>query len=948
MSTPYRASVPTPGASPQWRSLDDLARLEGGGDEFPADASEWPDALSRRRFLQLMAGSLALAGTGACTRQPREEIVPYVRQPEALQPGQPLYFATAMELGGEAFGLLVRSDSGRPTKIEGNPAHPATLGRSSVHMQAALLTLYDPGRSQGLMKSGSPATWEDLLGTLTEQRARWQERAGAGLRLLTRRIASPTLREQIARLLTKYPQAQWHEHDAAFPAPPLPAGLRLERAEVIVSLDADFFGSGALHPRAAFDFAKRRRADHGRLYVVESTPSLTGAMADHRRALRPGELADFARGLARAVREPGAEADPWIPAIARDLTEHRGRSLVVAGEFQSPEVQASARELNEALGNVGQTIDNLPPAPGPRAAALPELARAMHSGEVEALLIFGANPAYDSPADLDFNAALEKVPFTLHHGIYFDETAGRCAWHVPESHFLESWSDARALDGTVSIVQPLIEPLYPSKSAHELFAALLGELPADGYEIVRSAWQQRPGGGGFESAWRKTLHDGIAPQTGTVSAPPAQGATTQIPPTEPAAFQASLELIIRPDPHLLDGRLAENAWLQELPKPFTKLTWGNAAHLSPRTAERLGLAHGDVAELRYRGRTVRAPLWILPGHADECVTIHLGHGRNCAGSVGSGCGFNAFALQTSEAPWGGRGLEIHKTRERHVFATTQEHQRMEGREPVRVETLGKPTTPPAEAAPAREETLYPNIDYGRPSWGMVIDLNTCIGCSACTIACQAENNIPVVGREQVLRGREMHWIRVDAYFAGSVEAPQLLHQPVPCMHCENAPCEAVCPVAATVHDHEGLNVMVYNRCIGTRYCSNNCPYKVRRFNFLSYNDTHAPQLALMRNPEVSVRMRGVMEKCTYCIQRISAARIEAEKEARPIRDGEVVPACAQACPAEAITFGDIHDPESRVAALRQSPRHYALLAELNTRPHTTYLARVRNPNPEIA
>ena len=381
--------------------------------------------------------------------------------------------------------------------------------------------------------------------------------------------------------------------------------------------------------------------------------------------------------------------------------------------------------------------------------------------------------------------------------------------------------------------------------------------------------------------------------------------------------------------------------------PFTKLTWENAAHLSPRTAQRLGLKHGAVVELRYRGRSVRAPIWILPGHADECVTVHLGHGRTRAGSVGAAFGFNAFALQTSDAPWGGPGLELRPTGKHHDFSTTQEHQRMEGREPVRVETLGHPAIA-HEPPPARDETLFPNVEYTRPSWGMVIDLNACIGCAACTIACQAENNIPVVGREQVLRGREMHWIRVDAYFAGSADAPRMLHQPVPCMHCENAPCEVVCPTAATVHDHEGLNLMVYNRCIGTRYCSNNCPYKVRRFNFLAYNDTASPQLKLMRNPEVSVRMRGVMEKCTYCIQRISAGRIEAEKESRPIRDGEVMPACAQACPADAIVFGDILDPESRVAAQRQSPRHYALLAELNTRPRTTYLARVRNPNPEIA
>ena len=929
-----------PARQRQWRTLRDLEAMKMHGDEFPPGAGDWPDGVSRRRFLQLMAASIALAGGAACTRQPREEIVPYLRDPEGMTLGKPLYFSTAMELGGEAFGLLVRSDSGRPTKIDGNPDHPATSGRSGVQMQAALLTLYDPHRSHGVAKAGAPATWEDLLGALVAKGMRWKERGGAGLCILSRRIASPALRDQIARLLARYPQARWHEHDPAFPRSPMPAHFHLDRAEVIVTLDADPFRLGAGGVRTVRGFAANRGSGQMRLYAIEPMPSLVGAMADHRRTVRPGELPALASALAQSVTGASVAADPWLAAAARDLGRCRGRSVLIAGEFQPPEVHAAAREINEALGNVGVTIDY--PSEGGGAGSLAELVRAMREGAVESLIILGGNPVYDAPADLGFADALAKVPFTLHHGLYSDETAACCAWHVPESHFLETWSDARAFDGSHSIVQPLIEPLYASKSSHEVLAALLGELPTSGYEIIRTAWRQRLGATDFESMWRKILHDGggYHPEAGTAAA-------TVAPATAGLASkraEGSLELLIRPDPYLLDGRFAENAWLQELPQPFTKLTWENAAHLSPRTASRLGLGHGDLAELRYRGRTVRAPTWILPGHADDCVTIHLGHGRTRAGEVGTARGFNAFALQTSDAPWGGPGLEMVRVPGHRRFAATQEHQRMEGRDPVRVVDSADRGTALVERA---NPSLYPAVDYGRPAWGMVIDLDACIGCSTCTIACQAENNIPVVGREQVLRGREMHWIRVDQYFAGSADAPRMLHQPVPCMHCENAPCEAVCPVAATVHDHEGLNVMVYNRCIGTRYCSNNCPYKVRRFNFLAFNDTRSPQLALMRNPEVSVRMRGVMEKCTYCIQRIRAARIEADKESRMIRDGEVVPACAQACPADAITFGDIHDPASRVSRLRQSPRHYALLGELNTRPRTTYLARVRNPNPEL-
>jgi molybdopterin-containing oxidoreductase family iron-sulfur binding subunit len=944
------STTPSSSAALQWRML---AELRGGEltrepDEFPPAASEWPDELSRRTFLQLMGASLALAGTGACTRQPPEQIVPYVRQPEAMTLGKPLWFATAMELGGAARGLLVRSNEGRPTKIEGNPDHPATLGRSSVHMQAALLSLYDPERSGVVRSARNPSTWEDFLAVLNGLRPRWRERAGEGVRLLTRRIGSPTLREQIAAFLKEFPQAKWHEHDPAFPASPLPARVHLDRAAVIMTLDAELFGVGGWNMKAALDFAKRRRPGQplNRLYAIESTPTFTGSMADHRRALPPGGVAECARQLAHGVS--GGASDPWLAALVRDLQAHRGAGLVAVGEFQPPEIHALARTINDALGNTGHTIEYLAPAPRPQPGSFGELATAMRAGEVQALFILGPNPVYDTPADAEFAAALARVPVSVHFGTHVDETAQECTWHIPASHFLESWSDTQTEDGVTSVVQPLIDPLYPTLSTHELLAAMLGQFSGASYDIIHAAWQQRHAGGDFEKLWRRALHSGVAPAAWKSNAPTSAASAAAS--TSAAAPEHGLELIIRPDPHLLDGRFAENAWLQELPKPFTKLTWENAALISPRSAAELKLEVGDVVDLHWQGRVVRAPVWILPGTADRSVTIHLGYGRTQAGSVGSGLGFNAFALQTTDAPWGGPGLEVRKTdAARHVFATTQPHQRMEERAPVRVVDLAHQDRAsemgPAET-PRQVETMYPPYGYERPAWGMVIDLGTCIGCSSCTIACQAENNIPVVGREQVIRGREMHWIRVDRYFSGPANAPVLLHQPVPCMHCENAPCELVCPVAATVHDHSGLNLMVYNRCIGTRYCSNNCPYKVRRFNFLAYHKKD-PQLALMHNPDVSVRMRGVMEKCTYCVQRISEARIEADKENRQIRDGEVMPACAQACPADAIVFGDINDPASRVAAWRREPRQYGLLAELNTRPRTTYLARLRNPNPEV-
>jgi molybdopterin-containing oxidoreductase family iron-sulfur binding subunit len=687
-----------------------------------------------------------------------------------------------------------------------------------------------------------------------------------------------------------------------------------------------------------------------RMYVVEPAPSPTGGMADHRIVLRASEIEAFAGELNTAVSGGASGKFKEVAAIARDLQAHRGACVVVAGPNQPPNVHALAHAMNQTLGNVGKTViytDPIEGNPVDQRQSLAELAADMNSGKVDSLVILGGNPAYAAPADLNFAEGLKKVNFRFYLSLFSDETAALVNWHVPGVHYLESWSDVRGYDGTVSFVQPLIAPLYGGKSAHEVIATLAGQPEKTSHELVQENWQNQSN---FDIFWQKALHDGVVPNT----ALPAINVTAKAPAGGQSAQLQGLEIMIRPDPTIFDGSWANNGWLQELPKPQNKMTWDNAAWVSPSTAQKLNLNTEDMVELKYQGRSVTAPVFIMPGHANDSVTVHLGYGRTHAGHVGDGVGFNAYLLRTSTAPDGGVGLEAQKASGHYPFATTQHTQTMEGRDLVRVATLDEYKKDP-QFVDAREEgkpipqymTLYPDYRYQGYKWGMSIDLNACVGCGACMVACQAENNIPVVGKIEVARGRHMNWIRVDRYFKGNWDNPELYYQPVPCMHCENAPCELVCPVAATVHSGDGLNQMVYNRCVGTRYCSNNCPYKVRRFNFLLYSDWYTESLKGVRNPNVTVRSRGVMEKCTYCIQRISAVKIQSEKENRRIADGEITPACAQSCPAQAIVFGDINDPKSRVAQMKAQARNYSLLEELNTRPRTTYLGRLRNPNSEI-
>jgi len=975
-----------------WRSLEDLAEtpefVEYLRHEFPRQAAGLLPDVDRRSFLRLMGASFALAGLSACTRQPPEELVPYVRQPEQFVPGEPLYYATAMPLGGTGIGLLAESHLGRPTKLEGNPEHPASLGATDALAQASILGLYDPDRSKTINSAGEIRTWNAFQTAFRLALAAQKEKGGAGLRILSESISSPTAAAQLEEILAQYPQARWYQYapvnrDGARAAAKAAFGAYVDaiydfgRADVVLAIEADFLDCGHGHVRYARDFARRRRpttplakgAPMNRLYAVESTPTNTGAAADHRLALRPADVVELLAGVAARLGLPAKpdEAairphDRWLAAVVADLQKHRGKSLVVAGDNQPAIVHALVFAINRALGNVGATVRYIDPVearPQEQTASLARLCEEIDGGGVDVLLILGGNPVYDAPVDLRFRERLEKVPLRAHLSLYEDETSRLCHWHVPETHYLESWSDVRAFDGTATIQQPLIAPLYDGKSVHEVLAAFSDQPARTSYEIVRAHWQAAQGGGDFEAFWRKSVHDGVVADT--ARAPRDVSPVADWGAIFAAAEQASpdrsrradsLDLLFAADPTVHDGRFANNAWLQELPKPITKLTWDNAALLAPATAERLGVRNGDVVELRLGDRRLEAPAWIVPGHAPEAVTLHLGYGRTHAGKVGNGTGVDAYALRLSTSPWATTGLEIRKTGETRVLACTQNHSSMEGRDIVRSASLAEYEKDPhfhhvGTHAPGPKDSLYPPHPYDGYAWGLVIDLSSCTGCNACVTACQAENNIPVVGKEQVENGREMHWIRVDRYYSGALDNPETHHQPVPCMHCENAPCEGVCPVNATVHSGEGLNDMVYNRCVGTRYCANNCPYKVRRFNFLLYQNWTDETLKMQRNPDVTVRSRGVMEKCTYCVQRINYSRIQANREGRKIRDGEIQTACQQACPAEAITFGDINDKASAIARLRDEPRNYQLLADLGTRPRTTYLAQIKNPNPEL-
>jgi molybdopterin-containing oxidoreductase family iron-sulfur binding subunit len=976
--------------------------------EFPAAAD--PGGINRRRWLQLMGASLALAAAGGC-RWKEQEILPFAERPEGRTPGKTERFATAMPLGYTVMGLEVACVDGRPIKIDGNPRHPHSFGATDVFGQAALLELYDPDRSRCLtLQNGEKMlerTWEQFAGMCHTRFRRLHEADGAGFRVLAEASSSSTLAALQSRLLNAFPEAKWFQYEPtgddnqragavlAF-GRPLRTHLKLDRARVIVCLDADLLGSHPAAVRYARDFVAGRQPESGvmsRLYVVESGVSLTGTAADHRLPLRsseiPGFVAQLERELVAHTTRTTEPMQPFMRAVVGDLlaNEYRGRSIVCAGPSQPPEVHAAVHRINATLGNVGEkrtivytrTFDPERPS---HVEAIRALVDEIKAGQVNTLLILGGNPVYNAPADLAFGEALKRVEMSIHLSGYRDETSRRCTWHLPCAHFLEAWGDGRSYDGTYSVIQPMIAPLRNGRSPIEVLSMFLsstdkGAMPTP-EELVRKTFREQIAGNSGVS-WRKVLRDGLLVESRwaieTVSAP-AQPVFPLRAPTEGWSGEGTvddgrLEVIFRYDRSVYDGRFANNSWLQELPDPITRLTWGGAALIGPATAEKLAINNEELVVLKLGDRQVRIPVYVLPGQAPGTVELPLGYGRWAAGKVGGDApevepvGVDVYPLRTTMTPYIAGPATIEPTGEMYRLAGTQDHHAIDavGREATqeRAKTLIRQATfehyqkHPDFARHGDEHTplksLWEEHKYEGHRWGMSIDLSKCIGCGACVVACQAENNIPVVGRQQVINGREMHWLRVDRYFRGEPDNPELAYQPLPCQQCELAPCEQVCPVAATVHSQEGLNDMVYNRCVGIRYCANNCPYNVRHFNFFNYHkefENPENEIAKMKyNPQVTVRSRGVMEKCTYCVQRIQEAKIVAKNTGEAIRDGQIQTACQQACPTGAIIFGDLADQDSEVHRLQNSARAYAILAELNVKPRTIYLARIRNPNPAL-
>ncbi len=1107
-----------------WRSLEEVA---GDPDfpemlrrEFPTAPRDWAP-LPRREFVKLMGAALALAGLSGCAFQPQEHLIPYVKAPEELLPGVPLFYATAMPFMGYGIGVLAESDEGRPTKIEGNPDHPVSKGRSDIWMQASVLDMYDPDRSTDVRLSGSTSNWDDLTGVLNVEFQKARADQGASLALLTGTITSPSTLDLIARMQRELPRMKWVSYEpvnrdnvrlgaqAAF-GKDVHTLYHFDRAERIVSLDCDFLLEEPGHVAHAREWIQGRKMNNpdgspkeaatatmNRLYVIESTPTITGVQADHRFPVKAAQVDSIARALAQAVGVAGvsgsvdAATQKWVSAIADDLKAHRGRVLVCAGAHQPASVHAVAHAINATLGSVGPqgAVSYHAPIEGNptlHEAGLRDLINSMNGGQIKTILIIDNNAAYSAPAGLGFTPALQKVPLKVHMGPYTDETSVLCDWHVPQAHYLESWGDLRAIDGTVSIVQPIIRPLYAA--AHtpaELFSSMMGRQNLSDYDLVHGFWQTQRRSNlsaregeqdlGFDRFWQKAVHNGFIEGT----AAPSVGVSLQpLNLLAPVAVAPGLEVNFRPDPSILDGRYNNNAWLQEVPKPYSKITWDNAIFVSPNTAFANTWSNDQEATLTVNGQSIKGAIFLLAGQPDNVVTVHLGYGRTEVGKIGVGTGFNASLIRPADGSFFAGGAQVVPTGGSYRIATTSQHnllspkgkettwqdgkwltnndaktklidnvlapesQKLDvdgthGRDVIRAgvfqdykdfykyqeikksynghippqieKTLPKgnmptsihdkigvpfawPENPPElqkEIMAASEgsdrlqkdrelsgnPSFYPrDTDYeaktpfrdasverqaeadsvkeGRDGvtqqWGMSVDLQSCIGCNACVIACQSENNSATVGKDQVLMGREMHWMRIDTYYRGSFENPETYFEPMYCQHCEKAPCAPVCPFNAVMNSPDGINEQIYNRCVGTKYCENNCPYKVRRFNFLQYSDQQSPVIQLMENPNVTVRSRGVMEKCTFCIQRVRAAGWQATKEgSRHIKEGEIQVACQQSCPTDALWFGDINDPNSKVSKLKRGPMTFGILTEYNTMPRVTYMTRFKNPNPVL-
>jgi len=912
--------------------LDEPAFKQWLRAEFPSLAI--PEH-GRRDVLKLMGASLLLAGLAGCSDTPADRALPYVDQPEEIVPGVARLYASALTFEGFAQPVLATTYVGRPTKLDGNPSHPLGTGASDAFTQSSVLQLYDPGRSKGPAVDGRPATWAAFERALADLRQTWLARRGEGLRILCGDVTSPTLVRQLEELTAALPGARLHLFEpvgaAHRPAAmrlafgrDLDAHYRLENCEVVVSLDDDLLGPGprqVQHARA-WSLGRGDAPDKSRmrLHAAESTPGLSGVVATPRIAIDAARMPELVAALAAALgvsvartRSLEQNEQQWVERMARELRQHAGRSLLAVGAHVAPAAQALAAVVNERLGNAGNTVwYSEPIAWRPSSAgSIDDLARDIDAGQVDTLIVLDANPAYAAPADLRLRDLLPRVHERIHAGLYHDETAQLCRWHVPLTHALESWSDARAVDGTASIIQPLVAPFFSVRTIHQIADMLLGRIDPPADAPVRATWTQTFGSE-FENRWKQALHDGFV--AGTAASPVAVNArAVELPPEREQTDQ--LDIVFRPDPSIWDGRFANVAWLQELPKPLTKITWDNVVAVSPALAENFKLGNGDMVELTIAGRKVMGPAWVMPGQAPRTVTIYLGYGRRMPDLLADAIGYDAFAVRASADPWLARGT-LRKSGAHVALASSQAHHRMEGRDLVREVAPGTslPQKPPGP-------TIYQPWESHDDAWGMSIDLDRCIGCNACIAACNVENNVQVVGKDQVAMGREMLWLRVDRYYSGSVDDPRSFFQPVPCMHCEQAPCEMGCPVHATVHSPEGVNQMVYNRCIGTRTFSSYCPYKVRRFNWFDYRAPADSPIHAAANPDVTVRSRGVMEKCTYCVQRVEAAHAAADKENRRIGRDEVVTACQQACPTSAIVFGDINDSDSQVSRRRRSGRH---------------------------
>jgi Fe-S-cluster-containing dehydrogenase component len=1044
---PHPVHEPYPGSPQYWRNLEDRGRsdetvAEQNAAEFPnkghftTPPAEEALLVSRRGLLGAMTATMALVGAEGC-RRPLEKIVPYTKMPEDVIPGVPSHYATVIQRRGDAIGLIVESHEGRPTKIEGNESQQSSLGATDAVTQATILDLYDPERSTGPRKGGAPASWADFEAALASKLGEFDTDQGTRLRLLMPPTLSPTVIRMRAALAQRFPKARVHTWSAVSDSnaregariafgEPLTTLYSFDRARVIVSLDSDFLQteSGSVRSTKMFASGRRLRSSKdtmSRLYVVEPGRTVTGMNADHRLRLAASDVERFAHALAteltkngvtlgddvqRSVSKATGDGIPpqWLGALAKDLAANRGRAVVVVGSRQPASLHALGHALNAALGAVGASLSRAPAADPDELDAVTDikaLTNAIAANQVEALVILGGNPVYDAPADVGFADKLAKVPFSVHASLFVDETSENCTWHVPRAHAYESWGDERALDGSTSVRQPLIAPLYdgrgdiellafmanaPEKSAHEAVrgtvrTAVLGAHGLNGCGPLTDGKVECHDAAGnavpvhatdLEREWNRALALGVSSRPQQPPPPPVLRGGDVAAAIDKRVVAASvgpqsLEVTFAPCPKMVDGAHANNTWLQEMPDPVTKLVWDNAAIVSPATAKALGIESKDLIKLTVNGQSVTVGAWVLAGQADNSIALTLGWGRKKAGRIGNGRGFDVYPLRTTQALGFAVGAQIAKAGgEPYFFAQTQEHDSTEGRPIAHEATLAdyklKPNFAELDNAPQRALPMWTQQDYSQGhQWGMSVDLNACTGCGACVIACMSENNVPVVGKLEVWRGREMHWLRIDRYWVedpklgATADNPMAINEPLACVHCEEAPCENVCPVNATTHGPEGLNEMAYNRCIGTRYCANNCPYKVRHFNYLNWHNDSVwketgglpESLQMQQNPNVTVRFRGVMEKCTYCVQRIQAAKIRAKREYRELKDQEIRSACQQTCPADAIVFGDINDPNSIVTRWTRTDRRFGLLQELGTRPRTTYLGKVRNPNPEM-